>query len=68
MTDESPSDLIPIADAEKMVGHSRQWMKNHVTIYRIGTRDYVSQSAAQDAKKEYDTPRVKDGKENGDKD
>lgn len=56
-----PADLIPIAEAEALVGHTRTWMRNHVTIYRKGNRDYVSKSDTLTAKKEYDTPKPRDG-------
>ena len=59
MTQQTPTDLIPVADAEELVGHSRSWLRNHVQVYRLGRADYVSRSAVLAAKKEYDTPRPK---------
>jgi hypothetical protein len=62
MTEKIPEDLIPIAEGEALVGHTRSWMRYHATIYRKGTRDYVSRSEILAAKEEYDTPRPKDGR------
>lgn len=64
MTDiEQTKDLIPMAQAEKLAGYSRVWIKNRVQIYVVKGRDKVSRSAVLRAKAEYETPHPKDSDE-----
>lgn len=57
MNQPTPNDLIPIADAQELVGRSRTWIASRVTIYRVGRVDMVSKSAVLAAKVLYETPK-----------
>lgn len=60
ITQQVPSDLIPIRTAMDIVNRSRGWIEARVPVFRVGRQDMVSRDAVLQAEKEYSTPKPKE--------
>lgn len=53
----NPTDLIPIADAMRKTGRSRQWIEDHCTTYDVKNHVMVSESEAMTALEDWQKPK-----------